>query len=232
MRLAPAFHPAAVPTPALPTAGRITVRLHQGVDAMNDLLLRSWWVLALRGVIAILFGVLALFWPDLTLLVLVALFAAYALLSGIVSIAGAARNRRSDDNWWMLLLLGLVGIAAGIIAIVHPGLTALVLVLLIGANALVTGVLDIAAAIRLRKIIRNEWLLVLNGIASLVFGVMVFLFPEAGALAIVWLVSLYALVTGVLMIGLGLRLRSQARHSGTARPDRRVTPDRRAAAHS
>jgi uncharacterized membrane protein HdeD (DUF308 family) len=195
---------------------------------MNASLFQSWWILALRGVIGILFGVLALTWPDLTLLALVALFAAYALLSGAVSVIGAVRNRARDDDWWLVLLLGLVGIGAGVIAIVHPTLTALVLVLVMGANALITGVLDIVAAIRMRKVIRDEWMLVLSGIASIVFGVLVFLFPGAGALAMVWLISAYALVTGALMLVLAFRVRAKTKvTTGAIEEDRRVTPDRR-----
>jgi uncharacterized membrane protein HdeD (DUF308 family) len=195
---------------------------------MTESLMRSWWVLALRGAIAIMFGVLAIMWPNLTLLALVGLFAAYALLTGIVSVVGAMKNRKTDENWWWLLILGLVGIGAGIIAVIHPALTALVLVLLIGANALVTGVLDILAAIRLRKAIRGEWLLVLSGIASIVFGALVFLLPEAGALAIVWLVSFYAILVGALWLGLSLRLRARTR-TGYEAGERRITPDRRVA---
>ena len=175
---------------------------------MHELLLQSWWMLALRGAIALLFGVLAFVWPGLTLLWLVALFAAYALVGGVASVIGAVRHRHSDDEWWLILLLGLVSIGAGVIAIVHPGLTALVLVLVIGANALVTGVLDIAVAIRLRKSMQGEWLLILSGIASVVFGVLVFLFPGAGALALVWLISVHALVTGVLLLALAFRARA------------------------
>lgn len=197
---------------------------------MNESILRSWWVFALRGVIAILFAVMAVTWPGLTLLALTALFAAYALLSGIVLIAGAVRNRKADDHWWMLLLLGVVGIAAAVIAVVHPSLTALILVLVIGANALVTGVLDIAVAIRLRRMIHDEWLMIINGIASIVFGVLVFLFPAAGALALVWLISLYAVVTGVLLLGLAFRLRAKAKVRIGSMADRRVIPDRRVSA--
>jgi uncharacterized membrane protein HdeD (DUF308 family) len=199
---------------------------YKEVATMNDSLMRSWWMLALRGVIAILFGILALMWPGLTLLGLVALFAAYAILGGAISVIGALNNRKTDDNWWLSLLLGLVSIGAGIIAVVHPGLTAMVLVLVIGANALITGVLDIVAAVRLRRSIQGEWLLILSGIASIVFGVLVFLFPDAGALALVWLVSIYALVTGVLMLALSFRLRARATARGEV-ADRRVTPDRR-----
>lgn len=194
------------------------------MNAMNESLARSWWIYALRGVLAILFGVFAIMWPGLTLLSLVALFAAYALISGVISVVGAIRMRKRDDDWWLPLLLGLVSIGAGVIAIAHPSLTALVLVLVIGANALITGVLDVATAIRLRKTIRNEWLMILSGAASIVFGILVFLFPAAGALALVWLISIYALVTGLLMLVLALRLRARITTSTT---DRRVTPDRR-----
>lgn len=192
---------------------------------MNELLSRSWWALALRGVAAIVFGALALMWPDLTLFVLIALFAAYALIGGIVSVVGALKNRKSDEDWWMLFLLGLVGIGAGVIAVVHPALSLLLLVLVIAAYALITGILDIAIAIRLRKVLRNEWLLVLSGITAIVFGVLAFLFPDAGALAVVWLISLYALITGALLLALAFSIRAKVKPGTT---ERRVTPDRRA----
>src|SRR2546421_2183752 len=115
---------------------------------MDQLLLRSWWMLALRGAAALLFGILALIWPGMTLLVLVALFAAYALISGGASVAAAIKHRKSDKGWWLILLLGLVSLAAGVIAIFNPGITVFVLVLLLGANALITGILDIVIAIR------------------------------------------------------------------------------------
>jgi uncharacterized membrane protein HdeD (DUF308 family) len=198
---------------------------------MENFFVRSWWVLALRGILGILFAVLALMWPSLTLLTLVSLFAAYALLGGIASVVGALRNRRQDDDWWLMLLLGVVSIGAGVLSIMNPAVTALVLVLVMGANALVTGVLDIVAAIRLRKAIKGEWLLALNGVASVVFGAIVFLFPVAGALAMVWLISLYAFVSGVLLLTAAFRARSllmgtaQAAH-GERRTmgDRRVSP--------
>jgi uncharacterized membrane protein HdeD (DUF308 family) len=177
---------------------------------MKELLMRSWWMLALRGVIAILFGILALLWPGITLLVLVAMFAAYAILSGAVSIIAAVKNRDSDTGWWLILLLGLISIGAGVIAVFYPDLTALALVLVMGANALITGVLDIAIAIRLRKVMRREWLLVLAGFISIAFGVLVFMFPGAGALALVWLVSFYAVFTGTLLLALAFRVRAWA----------------------
>jgi uncharacterized membrane protein HdeD (DUF308 family) len=178
---------------------------------MNKLLSQAWWMLALRAVVALLFGILAFLLPGLTLLWLVTLFAVYALISGIASVVGAIQNRTSDRQWWLILLLGLVSIGAGIIAIVAPGLTALVWIYVIGANALITGVLDIAVAIRLRKVIEGEWLLIVAGLASVLFGISVILFPGAGALALVWLISAYALVTGILLLVLAFKARKWKR---------------------
>lgn len=191
---------------------------------MNELLSKFWWMLGLRGVIGIVFGVLALMWPNLTLLALIVLFAAYGLLTGAVAVIAAIKNRKSDDDWWLPLLLGTASVGVGIIAIVHPGLTAIILVLLMGANALVIGVLDIVTAIRLRKVMRTEWMLILGGIASIVFGALVFLFPAAGALALVWMIALYAIVTGVLLLAVAFRLRTALRGDV---PNRRITADRR-----
>jgi len=174
---------------------------------MDDFLGQSWWVLVLRGVFALAFGMLALVWPDLTLLLLVSMYVAYTLLVGGVSVVGAVKARHIDPKWWQLLLLGIVSIAAGVVALLFPALTALALVLLMGANALITGALDVAIAIRLRKVLKGHWVLALAGIASMVFGVLVFLFPDAGALALVWLISLYAVVTGVLLLSIGIGIR-------------------------
>ncbi len=192
---------------------------------MENLLRQSWWMLALRGVAAIVFGVLAIFWPGATLLVLVALFAAFAIVSGGTSIFAAVRHRGADGGWWLVLALGIVAVIAGVLAIFRPGVTALVLVLVMGAYAILTGVLDIAIAIRLRREIQGEWLLVLAGIVAVIFGVVVMAFPAAGAFALVWMVAFYAIASGVLLLALGIRLRSRGRpsqppsgHPGTAAP--------------
>ena len=179
---------------------------------MNETLLRSWWLLALRGVIALAFGTAAILMPAITLATLAALFAAFALLAGAVWIFGAVRNRMGDDRWWVHLLLGALSVGAGMIAALYPGVTIVALVLLVGANALVTGVLDLVVALRVRKHIKGEWLLVLNGIASLVFGILVLLFPlGAGALALAWLIGLYAILTGAVLLALSLKVRSWSR---------------------
>jgi uncharacterized membrane protein HdeD (DUF308 family) len=174
----------------------------------------SAWMLMLRGVIGIAFGVLAVLWPGLTLLALVALFAVYAILAGAVSIGTAFTLRKTEPRWWIPLLLGIVSVVAGVYAIAVPAITALVLVLVMGANAILTGVLDLAMAVRLRNLLRGQWMLVLGGIASIVFGILVFAAPGAGALALVWLVSLQAIVTGALLLALGLRTR-RASHGDT-----------------
>lgn len=197
---------------------------------MDNFYLRSWWVPALRGIFGIVFGVLALWWPGLTLFTLVALFAAFALLCGIASVVGAIGHRNIDDGWWLPMLLGLVSIGAAIVAVVNPVLTMLVLVMVIAANALVAGVLDIVAAARLRKDVSGDWLLALAGIAEVVFAALVFLYPLAGAVALVWMVSVYAIVTGALLLALSVRARTLARRPrGAPAVERRTLPDRRMA---
>jgi uncharacterized membrane protein HdeD (DUF308 family) len=171
-----------------------------------DSLSRNWWAVSLRGLAGILFGIITLLAPGISLAALVLLFGAYAFADGVLTIITAIR-RRGADRWWLLLLNGLVGIAAGILTLLWPGITALALLYVIAAWALVTGVLEIAAAIRLRKAITGEWLLALSGVLSIALGVMLVLWPGAGALAIVIWIGAYALVFGVLLLALGLRLR-------------------------
>lgn len=180
---------------------------------MDQLLERAWWMLILRGTVALLFGTLASFWPGLTLLLLITFFGAYAIASGVVAIVAAIRYRATHTGWWVLLLLGICSIGAGVIAARVPGITALVLVAVIGANALITGVFDLIAATRLHRGLRYAWTLVLTGVLSVLFGVFVLLFPGAGALALVWLIGVYALLTGALLVVLGITVRAW-RHEG------------------
>ena len=196
---------------------------------MNELLRHYWWALALRGVIALLFGLLALMWPGLTLLSLIILFAVYSLFGGVVSIIGAVKNRQSNKDWWLPLLFGLVSIGAGVIALVYPALTGLVLVLLIAANALATGVLDIVLALRSGgRFKQDKWLLIASGAASIVFGAIAFLYPDAGALALVWMISFYAILTGVLLLAVAISVRAKAKTN--TQPDRRINSERRVSA--
>jgi uncharacterized membrane protein HdeD (DUF308 family) len=182
-----------------------------------DTLVRNWWVVLLRGLAGILFGIITFISPDISLAALVLVFGAYALADGVLAIVSAIRWRGEIDRWWVLLLEGLAGIAAGIVTFVWPGISALALLYVIAAWALVTGVLEIAAAIRLRKIITGEWLLALIGIASVSLGVMLALFPGPGALALVIWIGAYAMATGVLLVVLAFRLRSWGRSRDSQR---------------
>ena len=175
---------------------------------MDELLGRAWWMLALRGAAGILFGLLALVWPGITLLLLVVMFAAYALIGGVAAVSAAIQHRSIRADWWIPLLLGLCTIAAGLIAVAAPGVTALVLITVMGANAIVTGVLDLIAWVRLTRRGRTQWLLLFIGILSALFGIFVLAVPGAGALALVWMIGTYAIVTGALLFVLGLGARN------------------------
>jgi uncharacterized membrane protein HdeD (DUF308 family) len=177
---------------------------------------RHWWAFALRGLVAILFGVLAFAWPGVTLQVLVLLWGAFAFVDGVLALVGAIRT--DNDHRWGLLLEGIVGIGAGIVTFLYPGLTALVLLYIIAVWALLTGVLELVAAVRLRKVIQNEWWLALSGILSVLFGIVLLAAPGAGALAVVWLIAAYAIVFGILNLALAVRLHGmgQRRHAVSA----------------
>jgi uncharacterized membrane protein HdeD (DUF308 family) len=166
-----------------------------------------WWVLAIRGVAAILFGVLAFLWPGITLTVLVLLFGAYALVDGIFAVIAGFTARRESERWWWMVLQGVAGIILGVLTVLWPGITALVLLTFIAVWSIITGVLEIAAAIRLRREIEGEWLLILAGAASVVFGILLLIRPGAGALAVIWLIGAYAVVYGILLLVLAFRLR-------------------------
>lgn len=175
---------------------------------MVRLLARAWWAIALRGLAAILFGILTLIWPGPTLKVLILLFGAYALLDGAFSAVSATVNRKHDRTWWWFLIAGLAGVVVGILTFVFPGLTTIILVYFIAARALVVGVVEIAAAIALRREISDEWFLILKGIISVLFSLVLFIAPGAGALGMVLVIGIYAVVVGVLLLLVALRLRS------------------------
>jgi uncharacterized membrane protein HdeD (DUF308 family) len=177
------------------------------VSGMVQVLARNWWALALRGIAAVLFGLIALFAPGLTLVALVYLFGGYSLVDGVFAVAAAVRAAETHHRWAWLLVEGIAGIVTGIIAFLWPGITAFVLLYLIALWALVTGVLELLAGFRLRGHLLNEWMLVLGGIASVIFGVLLILQPLAGALALTWLIGLYALVFGIIMLILAFRMR-------------------------
>jgi len=178
---------------------------------MLTVLRTNWWALAIRGVLAVMFGVLAFIWPGLTMTVLVLLFGVYAIADGILAIAAAVSKSERATRWWALLIQGVLGIMAGLLTFVWPGITALFLLYLIAFWAIFTGAFQIAAAIRLRKELTGEWLMALGGAASVVFGVLLLLFPGAGALAVVWWIGAYAIVFGVLLLALAFSLRRWSR---------------------
>lgn len=184
-------------------------------------LTRYWWAVVLRGVAAVLFGLMALIWPGITVIVLVALFGAYALVDGIIGLGTAVFGGRERGRRGWLVVEGIAGVLAGIFTFAWPGITALVLLWLIAAWALVTGVLEIVAAVRLRREIQGEWLLALSGVLSVLFGILLAVWPAAGALSVVFVIGIYAIVFGVALVGLGLRLRRLRRDTGTVPAARR-----------
>ncbi|HSB00061.1 MAG TPA: HdeD family acid-resistance protein [Anaerolineales bacterium] len=169
---------------------------------------QNWWLVVLRGILAILFGVLAFVWPALTWLTLIIMFGVYAIVDGVMAIVTGLVRTKDSPRWWTFLLEGLLGIGAGVVALVLPELTTLVLIYMIASWAVITGILEIAAAIRLRNEITNEWMLGLGGLVSIGLGVLLFLQPAAGGLAIIWIIAGYALIFGVLLVILGFRLRN------------------------
>ncbi|HYR06593.1 MAG TPA: HdeD family acid-resistance protein, partial [Longimicrobium sp.] len=175
-----------------------------------DTLSRNWWAVALRGVCGILFGTLTFLAPGISLAALVLFYGAWALADGVLAIASAVR-RRTGARGWVLVLKGCLGIAAGVVTLFWPGITAMALLYVIASWALVAGVLEVAAAIRLRRVIAGEWLLALSGVLSIVAGVLLMLFPGTGALAVVLWIGAYALVSGALLVALALRLRARRR---------------------
>ncbi|HEX2884725.1 MAG TPA: DUF308 domain-containing protein [Candidatus Limnocylindria bacterium] len=168
---------------------------------------RWWWTFVLRGALAIVVGILAFLAPGFGIAMLVGLFAAWALIDGAGSLVGGWRGRGADRSWWLEILEGVVSIVAGLLALLFPVFAADVLVILIGAWAIVTGVLEIVMAIRLRAEISGEVWLALAGVASILFGIVLFVFPAAGALSLVWLIGSFAIVFGAFLVLLGWRLR-------------------------
>jgi uncharacterized membrane protein HdeD (DUF308 family) len=168
---------------------------------------RHWGWVALRGVVAILFGLMAMFMPAITLSALVLVWGAFALADGVLALVAGVRIRDGGKPLWALIVVGLLGIAAGIDTFLWPGLTALILLYIIAIWALVSGVFQIIAAIRFRKEIRNEWLLGLSGLVSVLFGGMLIMQPGAGALALVWVIGIYAVFFGILLLVFSFRLR-------------------------
>jgi uncharacterized membrane protein HdeD (DUF308 family) len=175
---------------------------------MIEALKRYWWVPVIRGIAGIVFGVIAFAYPGLALATLILLFGAWVLIDGVFRIIGATAGRASDPDWGFHLIIGILGIVVGVLTFRAPGITALALIIYIAAWALMIGAAEIALAIKLRREIKGEWFLILMGLASIIFAVLLLWNPGPGAVALLWLIASYAIVFGVLAIFFGFRLRS------------------------
>jgi uncharacterized membrane protein HdeD (DUF308 family) len=184
------------------------------MDNLDVHLSRAWWLVALRGALAIIFGIFAFVYPGVTLVVLIAFFAAYMFIDGIVALSQAVRFRHDLERWPWLLFEGILGIAVGAITYFWPGITAIAWVFTIAAWAIITGILEIVAAIRLRQVISGEIWLLISGILSIALGIAFAFLPLVGLLAAVWMVGVYAVLYGVVLLSLSFRLRS----AGTPQP--------------
>jgi uncharacterized membrane protein HdeD (DUF308 family) len=176
-------------------------------------LARNWWAVALRGLFALIFGIIALVMPGVTLVTLVLLFGIYMLADGVFAIVGGIRAARQHGRWWPFLLEGVVDILAGLIALFWPGIALVALLYLIGAWAVLTGVLMLSAGFSSRAP-AGHWLLVLNGVLSVLLGLFVIFWPIAGAVALAWWIGAYAIIFGVVLLIFAFRLRSHAGHGG------------------
>jgi len=170
-------------------------------------LARHWWLYAVRGVLAVIFGLLALVWPTQTMLALVLLFAVCVIADGLLAVFAGIAAYGGFDRWWAVLLGGLAGIVIGVLALLRPDLTGRLLLYLIGAWALLTGLFELLTATELRPLIVGEWELVLCGLVSIILGGLLFIFPAAGAISVMWMIGLCALVFGFGLLVVSLRLR-------------------------
>ena len=179
-----------------------------------DVFIRNWWFVALRGLVAVVFGVLTILRPGVTLAVLILLFGGFAVVNGVFTIVTAVANRHGESHWGALVVSGVLSIAFGVAALLMPGVTGVVLLYIIAGWAILTGVSEIVTAVRLRKVIAGEWMLVIAGVVSIVFGCLLVVFPGAGALAVTLWIGVYAAMVGILLIALALRLRSWGQTHG------------------
>ena len=191
---------------------------------MHRILEQNWWVIALRGVLGLLFGLVALFFPGVTILSLVLLFSAYMLVDGAFSIAGAIRAMGRNERWGWLMLNGIWSILTAIVAFLWPGLTAIVFVLIIAAWSVVSGALMLTAAYRMRSGARTRGWLIFGGILSVLFGVLLVIAPLIGAIVLTWWIGAYVLVLSIFMLVVAFNLRSRATRSGGSEGPRTAAP--------
>ena len=178
---------------------------------MLEKISRNWWLYAVRGVVAIILGVVAFAQPEQALQALVLVFGAFALVDGIFAMFAGIAARGYFDRWWAVLLEGVAGVVIGLLTFFWPNITALVLLYFIAAWALITGIFEIVAAIQLRRVITGEWMLILGGLLSIIFGILLFVFPGAGAVSLVWMIGIYAVIFGISEIIFAFRLRGLRR---------------------
>jgi uncharacterized membrane protein HdeD (DUF308 family) len=193
-------------------------RRHDREATMDTLLARNWGWIALRGVAAVIFGLLTVMNPGITLAVLILFFGAFSLIDGILAVIAAIRNRKAESHWVTLLIGGIAGIIIGVCTFLAPGISAIVLLYFIAVWALIIGFSEIMAAIRLRKIITGEWMLVLAGVASVALGLFLLSRPAVGAIALVIWIGVYAFVSGILLIALAFELRRWLRNRPASMP--------------
>jgi uncharacterized membrane protein HdeD (DUF308 family) len=186
------------------------------MQEMTKTLKQGWWTWALRGAVAILFGAAVLVWPGGGLAVLVALCGAFALVGGIFALAGAAQSKEWDPLSWAMLIEGLLGVGVGILTFIWPNITAEALLITIALWAILTGVVEIVASFRFSNVLGtgDSWLLGIAGAASTVFGVLVLARPNAGAVAVIWTIGIYAIIFGISLVAFGFRIRSAEQQVG------------------
>jgi uncharacterized membrane protein HdeD (DUF308 family) len=183
---------------------------------MLRLLTKYWWLLVLRGAIAVLFGVAAYLVPEATLAALVIAFGAYALTDGVFTAAAAIAGRKTTSDWWVLLVQGLVGIGLGAVTLLRPGVTAMALLIYIAVWAIAIGMLQVYAAFRLRHEVTGEWWLALGGTVGMLFGALLLWRPLEGAVALLWMIAFFAILWGILLIVGGINVLRLHRHAAAA----------------
>jgi uncharacterized membrane protein HdeD (DUF308 family) len=187
---------------------------------VQDILGKNWWAVLIRGILAIVFGIIAIAWPAHALAAVILVFGAYAFVDGIFAIISAIRSAARHAHWFALLVEGILGVIIGIISFVHPGITALAFLYFIAAWAIITGLLELFAAFRLRRDLGGEFLFILGGLASIIFGILLVIFPGAGAFVVVTIIGIYAIIFGVVLVLLSLRLKKwhESRGGGAQQP--------------
>jgi uncharacterized membrane protein HdeD (DUF308 family) len=173
---------------------------------MLEKITHNWWLYAVRGLVAVVFGILAFTRPEQALQAMVLVFGAFALVDGIFAIFAGIASHRYFERWWAVLLEGVAGIVIGLLTFFWPNITALAFLYIIAAWALITGIFEIVAAIQFRRVITGEWMLILGGLLSVIFSVLLIVFPAAGAVSVIWMIGIYAIFFGISEIIFAFRL--------------------------